>query len=66
MNYEVTEKIGRDIFRRKETSYKHLESSSEELAFDHFKILDYGVDRIRNKVWNVITDILPRLKENCY
>ena len=50
INYEVTEKIERNIFRRKETFYKLLDNSSEELAFDHYKILDYGIDRLRNKV----------------
>ncbi|WMJ81594.1 NUDIX domain-containing protein [Clostridium sp. MB40-C1] len=63
MNYEVTEKIGRDIFRRKETSYKLLNNSTEELAFDHYKILDYGIDRLRNKVeyTPIAFNLLPRV-----
>jgi ADP-ribose pyrophosphatase YjhB (NUDIX family) len=63
MNYEVTEKIGRDIFRRKETTYTLLESSIEELAFDHYNILDYGIDRLRNKVeyTPIAFNLLPRV-----
>ncbi|MTK12969.1 MAG: NUDIX domain-containing protein [Clostridiaceae bacterium] len=63
MNYEVTEKIGRDIFRRKETAYRLLDNSTEELAFDHYKILDYGIDRLRNKVeyTPIAFNLLPRV-----
>lgn len=63
MNYEVTEKIGRDILRRRETTYKLLENSTEELAFDHYKILDYAIDRLRNKVeyTPIAFHLLPRL-----
>ena len=63
MNYEVTEKIGRDIFRNKETSYKLLNNSTDELAFDHYKILDYGIDRLRNKVeyTPIAFNLLPRV-----
>ncbi|EPY2272405.1 NUDIX hydrolase [Clostridium sporogenes] len=63
MNYEVTEKIGRDIFRRKEISYRLLNNSTEELVFDHYKILDYGIDRLRNKVeyTPIAFNLLPRV-----
>lgn len=63
MNYEVTEKIGRDILRRRESTCKLLESSTEELAFDHYKILDYAIDRLRNKVeyTPIAFHLLPRL-----
>lgn len=63
INYEVTEKIGRDIFRRKETIYKLLDSSTEELAFDHYKMLDYGIDRLRNKIeyTPIAFNLLPRV-----
>jgi 8-oxo-dGTP diphosphatase len=63
MNYEVTEKIGRDIFRRKETAYRLLDNSTEELAFDHYKILDCGIDRLRNKVeyTPIAFNLLPRV-----
>jgi 8-oxo-dGTP diphosphatase len=63
INYEITEKIERNIFRRKETVYKLLNSSTEELAFDHYKILDYGIDRLRNKVeyTPIAFNLLPTL-----
>lgn len=63
INYEVTEIIERDIFRRKEIFYKLLNSSTEEVAFDHYKILDYGIDRLRNKVeyTPIAFNLLPRL-----
>ncbi|WP_346936062.1 NUDIX domain-containing protein [Clostridium sp.] len=63
MNYEVTEKIGRDIFRKKETAYRLLNNSTDELAFDHYKILDYGIDRLRNKVeyTPIAFNLLPRV-----
>lgn len=63
MNYEVTEKIGRDIFRKKETTYRLLNSATDELAFDHYKILDYGIDRLRNKVeyTPIAFNLLPRV-----
>jgi len=63
MNYEVTEKIGRDIFRNKETTYRLLNNSTDELAFDHYKILDYGIDRLRNKVeyTPIAFNLLPRV-----
>ena len=63
INYEITEKIERTLFRRKETFYKLLNNSSEELAFDHYKILDYGIDRLRNKVeyTPIAFNLLPTL-----
>lgn len=62
-NYEVTEKIEKSILRRKDISYKHLDHSAEELAFDHYKIIDYAIDRIRNKVeyTPIALNLLPRL-----
>lgn len=63
INYEITEKIGRDIFRKKETDYRLLNNSTEELAFDHYKILDYGIDRLRNKIeyTPIAFNLLPRV-----
>ncbi|GAA0778956.1 NUDIX domain-containing protein [Clostridium subterminale] len=63
INYEVVEKIGRDIFRNKETTYRLLNNSTDELAFDHYKILDYGIDRLRNKVeyTPIAFNLLPRV-----
>ena len=62
-NYEIIEKIERTIFRKKENSYKTLNESNDELAFDHYKIIDYAVDRIRNKIeyTPIALNLLPRL-----
>lgn len=62
-NYEIIEKIERTIFRKKETNYKTLNESNEELAFDHYKIIDYAVERIRNKIeyTPIALNLLPRL-----
>lgn len=62
-NYEIIEKIERTIFRKKENSYKMLNESNDELAFDHYKIIDYAVDRIRNKIeyTPIALNLLPRL-----
>lgn len=63
INYEITEKIERTVLRRKEESYKALDSSNDELAFDHYKIIDYAVERIRNKIeyTPIALNLLPRL-----
>lgn len=62
-NYEIIEKIERTIFRKKENSYKTLNESNDELAFDHYKIIDYALDRIRNKIeyTPIALNLLPRL-----
>lgn len=63
INYEIVEKIEKNIFRKKETSYKLLDNSKDKLAFDHYKILDYAIDRLRNKVeyTPIAFNLLPRL-----
>lgn len=63
INYEIREKIEKNIFRREETVYKLLDGSKEELAFDHYKILNYGIDRLRNKVeyTPIAFNLLPRV-----
>lgn len=63
VNYEITEKIEKNILRKKDISYKYLEDSTEELAFDHYKIIDYAIDRIRNKIeyTPIALNLLPRL-----
>lgn len=63
VNYEITEKIEKSILRKKVVSYRYLEDSTEELAFDHYKIIDYAIDRIRNKVeyTPIALNLLPRL-----
>lgn len=61
--YEIIEKIGRNIFRERSITYRLLETSPNELAFDHYKILDYAIDRIRNKIeyTPIALNLLPRL-----
>ena len=63
INYEVTEILEKNIFRQKKVSYKFLNSNNDELAFDHYKILDYAIDRIRNKIQYtpIAVNLLPRL-----
>ena len=61
--YEITEKVEKTILRRKDISYKFLGESTEALAFDHYKIIDYAIDRVRNKVeyTPIALNLLPRL-----
>ena len=63
VNYKMTERIEKDILRKKEKTYMILNTSTEELAFDHYKIIDYAVDRIRNKIeyTPIALNLLPRL-----
>lgn len=63
IKYEITEKVEKSILRKKETVYKFLEDSTEELAFDHYKIIDFAIDRVRNKVeyTPIALNLLPRL-----
>ena len=60
--YEVVEKIEKSILRKTTKTYK-LISSTDDIAFDHYKILDYAVDRIRNKAeyTQIALNLLPRL-----
>lgn len=61
-NYKIIEKIEKNVLRKKEKYYKLLDGS-EELAFDHYKIIDYAIDRIRNKIeyTPIALNLLPRL-----
>ncbi|MGL5086312.1 MAG: NUDIX hydrolase [Clostridium sp.] len=63
INYEILEKVEKNILQRKEKTYKLLEGCGEELAFDHYNILDSGIDRLRNKVeyTPIAFNLLPRL-----
>lgn len=63
INYEITEKMEKAILRRKIKSYEVLKDSTEELAFDHYKIVDYALDRVRNKIEYepIALNLLPRL-----
>lgn len=63
ISYEIIEKIEKSIFRKKEENFKLLEGSNEQLAFDHYKIIDYALDRVRNKIeyTPIALNLLPRL-----
>lgn len=63
ISYEILEKIEKSIFRRKEETYNLLPDSNEQLAFDHYKIINYAIDRIRNKIeyTPIALNLLPRL-----
>lgn len=61
--YDIYEKIDKDILRKREVTYNLGESSKDQLAFDHYKILDYGIDRLRNKIeyTPIAFNLLPKL-----
>ncbi|SHH34129.1 hypothetical protein SAMN02745207_00780 [Clostridium grantii DSM 8605] len=63
VKYEISEKIENSILRRKEQSYKLVETTNKDLAFDHYKIIDYAIDRVRNKIeyTPIALNLLPRL-----
>lgn len=63
IEYEIIEKIERSIFRKKEEKFKLLSSNGQEFAFDHNKIINYAVDRIRNKIeyTPIALNLLPKL-----
>lgn len=51
ISYQVTEETTINGFeKRTKYSYNPCDNSSERMAYDHIKILDYALDRIRNKV----------------
>jgi 8-oxo-dGTP diphosphatase len=62
-NYKITEKIEKSVLRKKEKAYSLLDGSTKELAFDHYRIIDYAIDRIRNKIeyTPIALNLLPRL-----
>ena len=62
-DYEITEKIEKSVLRKVKKTYRVLKNGSEELAFDHYKIIDYAIDRIRNKIeyTPIALNLLPRL-----
>ena len=63
IKYEILEQTERTILRKNKKIYRLLEESREELAFDHYNILDIGIDRLRNKIeyTQVAFNLLPRL-----
>ena len=63
ISYDICEKIEKTIIRRTESYYTLSKHSQDELAFDHSKIIDYSVERIRNKIeyTPIALNLLPRL-----
>ncbi len=63
IDYEIIEKTERNILRKKNKDYKILDCSNEKLAFDHYKIIDFAIDRVRNKIeyTPIALNLLPRL-----
>ena len=63
ISYDICEKIEKTIIRRTESYYTLSKYSHDELAFDHSKIIDYSVERIRNKIeyTPIALNLLPRL-----
>jgi ADP-ribose pyrophosphatase YjhB (NUDIX family) len=61
--YEVKENISKEVFRKKTVQYKLLDESTEDLAFDHYKIIDCAIERIREKVEEgpIAFNLLPKL-----
>lgn len=51
INYKITEKHSyRGITKIKEPSYKLEKNSTDSIAFDHYKMIDMAIDRLRNKI----------------
>ncbi|WP_250857222.1 NUDIX hydrolase [Oceanirhabdus seepicola] len=61
--YEIKETISKDIFRRRKVKYSLLEESTDLLAFDHYKVIDCGIDKLREKIEEspIAFNLLPRL-----
>ncbi len=50
ISYKVEEKISNDAMRKKEVNYSLLDSSTDSLAADHFKLIFCGLNRIRKEI----------------
>jgi 8-oxo-dGTP diphosphatase len=63
ISYEVNETIKKNMLREKKTEYTLLSSSTDELAFDHYEMIDCAIERLRNKVeyTPIAFNLLPRL-----
>lgn len=63
IKYKIIEKTEKNYYRKTTKTYEFLKESTEDLAFDHYEILDYGIDRLRNKIeyTPIAFNTLPRL-----
>ena len=63
IKYSIVEKIKKTVYGEKHLSYELLKESNDYLAFDHYKILDYAIERLRNKIeyTPIAFNLLPRL-----
>lgn len=63
ISYDIYEKIEKTIIRKTTSDYTLSEDSKDELAFDHGKIIDFAVERIRNKIeyTPIALNLLPRI-----
>lgn len=62
ISYQVIENITVDIFeKRSKYTYEPCSDSRDLMAYDHIKILDYALDRIKNKVMytNIAFGLIP-------
>lgn len=62
ISYQVIEDITADGFeKRSKYTYEPCRDSRELMAYDHIKILDYALDRIKNKVMytNIAFGLIP-------
>lgn len=63
ISYKIKEEISKDLLKEQSEIYTLDENSSNKLAFDHYKIIDYALERMRNKVeyTQIAFNLLPRL-----
>lgn len=51
INYKITEKHSyRGVTKLKKSYYQLDESSNNSIAFDHYKMIDMAIERLRNKI----------------
>ncbi len=62
ISYKVEEKISNDAMRKKEVNYSLLDSSTDSLAADHFKLIFCGLNRIRKEIeyTPIALNLLPK------
>jgi ADP-ribose pyrophosphatase YjhB (NUDIX family) len=61
--YEIKETIKRNMLREKTEEYTLLSESTDSLAFDHCKMIDWAIERLRNKAeyTPIVFNLLPKL-----